>query len=213
MNQEKFSQFNEVVTALDEIRAVMGEPLPPVLAKVIDHVDDLCRDFIAKSPFVIIATAGADGHLDLSPKGDPAGFVQVLDDKHVAIPDRPGNRRADTFRNLLEKPQIGLLFMIPGKSETLRVGGEARIVRDRALRESMTASDHIPEFVIVIHVEWAFFHCPKCLIRSQLWWPNAWSDASRVADIGEAMVEHAQLAISPEQLAIIAENEGLTKLY
>ena len=210
---EKFSNFEDIVTSFDEVRSIMGEVSQPVRAKVIDHLDEVCRLFIAKSPFVVMASASTEGHLDLSPKGDPVGFVKILDQNYLAIPDRPGNRRADSFKNLLANPQIGLIFIIPGKTETLRVSGEARIVRDQRLRESMAVNKRIPEFAVVVYVERAFIHCPKCMVRSKLWQPDAWPDHTKLADIGEAMIEHAKLDITPAELQEKAEREGLTRLY
>jgi uncharacterized protein len=116
-------QFKDVVTDPAQFREVMGEPPPPCVAKTIAIVDRHCRAFIARSPFVLIASASARGQMDISPKGDAPGFVRVLDDKTLAVPDRPGNRRADTFTNVLENPRVGLIFFVPGKSETLRVNG------------------------------------------------------------------------------------------
>ena len=210
---DRFANFDTIITSFDEVRSVMGEPPPPVLAKVIDRLDDVCRDFIAQSPFIIIASANAAGQVDVSPKGDPPGFVHVLDDKHLAIPDRPGNRRADTFGNVLENPQIGLLFIIPGKVETLRVRGEARIVRDLPLRTALTVQGKIPEFALVIYVEQVFIHCPKCMVRSKLWQPEAWTDHSDLAHIDQVMVKHGKLDMTPEELQAYVEKEGITELY
>ena len=209
----KFSDFNDIVTSVDEIRDTIGEPLPPIVEKVIDRLDDVCRAFIEKSPFVVIASANSDGDPDISPKGDPEGFVQVLDDKHLAIPDRPGNRRADTFQNLLDNPHLAIIFIIPGKGETLRVRGEARIVRDEALRKNMAVNERVPEFAIVVHVEQALMHCPKPMVRSKLWQPDAWPDHSGTATIAEATVAHANLDITPEELKARVEAAGRAKLY
>ena len=131
---EKFSDFKEVITSFYEIYEIMGSPLTQVLGKVIDHLDDVCLSHIAASPFYQIATVHGDGPIDISPKGDPAGFVQVLNGHHLAIPNRPGNRRVDKFRNLLCGLRVGLFFLVPDTGETLRVSGEACIVRDQALR-------------------------------------------------------------------------------
>ena len=120
MESSSFSQFNEVVSTFEDIRETLGEPMPHVLTKVLDHIDDVSRAIIERSPFIVIASASARGYPDISPKGDPAGFVKILDEKHLAIPDRLGNRRADTFRNLLENPYLAILFMIPGKGESRR---------------------------------------------------------------------------------------------
>jgi PPOX class probable FMN-dependent enzyme len=209
----RFSDFNDIVTSVDEIRDAIGEPLSPIVEKVIDRLDDVCRAFIEKSPFVVIASANSDGDPDISPKGDPEGFVQVLDDKHLAIPDRPGNRRADTFQNLLDNPHLAIIFIIPGKGETLRVRGEARIVRDEALRKNMAVNERVPEFAIVVHVEQALMHCPKPMVRSKLWQPDAWPDHSGTATIAEATVAHANLDITPEELKARVEAAGRAKLY
>ena len=167
-------EFKDIVTDSAQFRALMGEPPPPCVAKTIAIADRHCRAFIARSPFVLVASANALGQMDISPKGDAPGFVRVLDDKTLAIPDRPGNRRADTFTNVLENPRIGLIFFVPGKSETLRFSGSARIVRDLDLRESMAAHGKTPEFVLAVAIEEAFFHCSKCIVRSSLWKPEAW---------------------------------------
>ena len=206
-------EFDDVVTSVDQIRDVIGDPLPPMLEKVIDHIDDICRAFIEKSPFAVISSVDGDGVPDVSPKGDPCGFVRVLDEKHLAIPDRPGNRRIDTFQNLLENPQIAMIFLIPGKGETLRVRGKASIVRDEALRASMAFRDRIPEFAIVVQVEQALMHCPKSIVRSKLWHPDAWPDHSDVATISEAAVVHAGLDITPDELKKKVEAAGRAKLY
>jgi PPOX class probable FMN-dependent enzyme len=153
-----------------------------VLAKVRRMLNSQCRAFIANSPFVLVASADATGELDISPKGDPAGFVRVLDDTTLAIPDRPGNRRADTFLNLLQRPQVALLFLIPGKGETLRVNGSAVIVRDPWLREQMAVDGKVPELATVVTVREAFFHCPKCFARSGVWQPAQWPGAQALAD-------------------------------
>lgn len=212
-HQEPFADFDGVVGSLEEIREHIGEPVPPVVAKVMDHIDQVSRGIIEKSPFIVLASATADGYPDISPKGDPAGFVRVLGEKYLAIPDRPGNRRVDTFTNLLQNPYLAVIFLIPGKGETLRVTGESRIVRDQALRESMAVNGRVPEFAIVIHVERVLIHCPKCVVRAKLWQPAAWPDASETASIDEAMIAHAQLDMSPEELQALAEQEGLTRLY
>ena len=146
----RFSEYSEIVTSVEEIRATIAEPTQASVDKVIDRLDDYCRAIIAKSPFIMIASANPDGQPDISPKGDPLGFVRVLDEKHLAIPERPGNRRLDTFINLLDNPNVAIIFMIPGKGETLRVKGEARIVRIRdtlslekiVVSEPMLSEDH-----------------------------------------------------------------------
>ncbi|HMB72269.1 MAG TPA: MSMEG_1061 family FMN-dependent PPOX-type flavoprotein [Gammaproteobacteria bacterium] len=211
--EDGFSRFQDVVTSLERIREVLREPMPSVVAKQIDHIDDVCRAIIEKSPFIVIASADAKGYPDVSPKGDPQGFVRILDEKHLAIPDRPGNRRVDTFRNILENPYIAIIFLIPGKGETLRITGECRIVRDAALRESMAVKEKVPDFAVVVRVERVIIHCPKCVIRAGLWEPDSWPDSSHTPDIGAAMVAHAKLDITPEQLHDEAIRDGTTTLY
>ena len=211
--QDRFAQFSDVINSLDEIRAQIGKPVPPVVDKVMDHIDLVSRAIIEKSPFIVVASATREGYPDISPKGDPVGFVKVLDEKYLAIPDRPGNKRVDTFGNVLQNPYLAILFLIPGKGETLRVTGEARIVRDRPLREGMAIDGHVPEFAIVIRVERVLIHCPKCVLRSKLWKPEQWPDSSNTAGIAAAMVAHAKLDTTPEELEALSEREGLTRLY
>jgi PPOX class probable FMN-dependent enzyme len=213
VNEDLFADFGGVVTHLDELRGHIGEPVAPVVEKVIDHIDDVARRIIEKSPFIVLASATSGGYPDISPKGDPAGFVKVIGERYLVIPDRPGNKRLDTFTNILQNPHLAVIFMIPGKGETLRVTGECRIVRDLALRESMAVGGRVPEFAIVVHVERVLIHCPKCVVRAKLWQPDEWPDSSRTADIAEAMIVHAELDTTPDELEALAEKEGLTRLY
>src|SRR5258706_742354 len=161
-------RFSEVVGSEAGVRDVLGAPSERVVAKLRRGLDAGCRGSNADCPFVLVASADASGELDISPKGDPAGFVRVLDDATLEIPDRPGNRRADTFLNLLQCPQVALLFIIPGKGETLRVSGSAVIVRDPWLREQMALDGKAPDLAMVVSVREVFFHCPKCFARSKL---------------------------------------------
>ena len=209
----RFSEYSEIVTSVEEIRATIAEPTQASVDKVIDRLDDYCRAIIAKSPFIMIASANPDGQPDISPKGDPLGFVRVLDEKHLAIPERPGNRRLDTYINLLDNPNVAIIFMIPGKGETLRVKGEARIVRDEALRETMAVKGRIPEFAVVVHVEQAMMHCPKSIVRSKLWEPDAWPDHSDTPSIAETSVAHANLDMTPEEYRASMVAAGRAKLY
>ena len=206
-------EFKDVVTDAARFRGLMGEPPPPCVAKTITIADRHCRAFIARSPFVLIASANALGQMDISPKGDAPGFVRVLDDKTLAIPDRPGNRRADTFTNVLENPQVGLLFFVPGKSETLRFSGSARIVRDAELRESMSARGKTPDFVLAVEIEEAFFHCSKCIVRSSLWNPAAWPPLDGLPSLAETMVDAARLAMPVEALEEIIKQDESERLY
>jgi uncharacterized protein len=161
--------FERNITTLAELREVIGEPSSLVADKEIGVLDQHCRDFIGRSPFLLVASTDGQGRVDISPKGDPAGFVQVLDDTTLAIPERLGNHRADTFCNVLQYPYVGLIFLIPGTKNTLRVRGRARLVQDQALLDSMAEKGRSPALALVLDVEGAMFHCAKCIIRSKLW--------------------------------------------
>jgi PPOX class probable FMN-dependent enzyme len=191
----------------------MGEPPPPCVAKTIAVLDQHCRAFIARSPFVLIASSDALGKMDISPKGDAPGFVRVLDDWTLAIPDRPGNRRADTFTNVLQNPKVGLIFLVPGKNETLRVSGSAKIVRDTDVRESMVARGKTPDFALAVEVEEAFFHCSKCMIRSSLWRAEAWPSLDGLPNLAQTMVDAAALPMPVEALEEIIKQDELERLY
>ncbi|MEX1020992.1 MAG: pyridoxamine 5'-phosphate oxidase family protein [Litorilinea sp.] len=206
-------QFSEILTTAQEIRDVLGEPGQRVLDKVIPRLDRHCQEFIAASPFMLIASCDAQGQMDVSPKGDPAGFVQVLDETTLAIPDRVGNRRADTLINLINNPRIGLLFLAPGKQETLRVNGRAQVVRDGWLREQMAVRGKAPDLAIVVTVEEAFLHCAKCMIRSELWNPAAWPNVSSLASIAQVMVDHSQTTETVESLAAQVAESYRDRLY
>ena len=208
-----FAGCREFVSTVEDLRETMGVATSSAIEKSIDKLDDVCKEFISRSTFVVIASANSNGELDASPKGDPEGFVKILDDKHLAIPDRPGNRRADTFENLISNPRVAIIFFVPGKGETLRVNGEARIVRDEALRKSMSINGQIPRFVMVIRIEEAFMHCPKCIVRSGLWEHESWPDSSNTASIAEAVITHADLNITPEEYKELMVSEDRVKLY
>ena len=206
-------QFKDVITDHAQFRELMGEPPPPCVAKTIASLDRHCRAFIARSPFVLIASASARGRMDVSPKGDAPGFVRVLDDKTLAVPDRPGNRRADTFMNVLENPRVGLIFFVPGKNETLRVSGGATIVRDAELRESMAARGKTPDFALAVDVEEVFFHCSKCIVRSSLWIPQAWPSLDGLPSLAQTMVDAAALPMPVEALEEIIKQDESERLY
>ena len=171
--------FEEIVLNEEQLREIVGVPGPRAVLKVRTLLDDHCRAFIALSPFVLIATAGKDGTCDVSPKGDVSGFVRVLDDRRLVIPERPGNRRLDSLRNLLANPHVGLIFLVPGREETLRINGRAWITRDPRLLEQCVVQDATPLLAIGVEVEECFMHCAKAFRRAHLWQPEAWprSDA------------------------------------
>ena len=210
---ETAMRFSDVVTDPVQLRDFIGEPPPPCVAKTITRLDIHCKSFIARSPFVLIGSSNARGEMDISPKGDAPGFVRVLDDHTLAIPDRPGNRRADTFTNVLQNSKIGLLFLIPGKTETLRISGTAAIVRDVDLRESMAARGKVPDFALGLHVEEAFFHCSKCIIRSSLWTPETWPALDGLPNLARTMIDAAALPMPIEALEEIIRQDEVERLY
>jgi uncharacterized protein len=169
-----------VVESEAELRTLYGFPGERAVAKEQSTLDDGCRAFIAHSPFLVMGTAGADGRCDVSPKGDAPGFVQVLDDRHLVIPDRLGNNRLDGMRNVVENPHVGLIFFIPGREDTLRVNGRARIVRDEALLERLAVAGKRPVTALVVEVEQCFLHCARAFKRAGLWQPERWPDAAAV---------------------------------
>lgn len=205
--------FSDVITTEEQLREVMGFPADRVQRKVISAIDKHCAKFISLSPFLLIATADTHGNMDVSPKGDPPGFVQVLDEKTLAIPDRPGNKRADGFLNIIENPRIGLFFMVPGYRETLRVAGSARIVRDSGLRESMAIKGKAPDLVLIVDVEEAFFHCAKCVIRSGIWQPEIWPDISEMPRYGQITVDHTKWHETPAEVEKQLADSYASKLY
>jgi uncharacterized protein len=207
------ARFQDVVTSEAELRDLLGSPSERAGVKVVPVVDDFAARFIAASPFVLIATANAAGEVDVSPKGDPAGFVKVLDETTLAIPDRLGNRRLDSFRNILQNPDVGLIFLIPGVNHTLRVSGKAIIVRDRALRESMAVDGKLPDHAVVVDVERVLSHCPKCMIRSHLWKAEGWPDASEVPSLAEILVAHTKLADTVAEVQTVIDEDSRQHLY
>jgi uncharacterized protein len=162
-------RFGEVIATQSELREIVGPANRWFTSKILNRLDRRCQNFIAASPFVVVGSTDPLGMVDLSPKGDRAGFVKFIDDTTLAIPDRRGNRRVDTFHNVLQNPGVGLVFFVPGQRETLRVAGRALIVRDQNIRSTMLDNGRMPELAMIVIVERAFFHCGKCITRSNLW--------------------------------------------
>ncbi|MFB9238012.1 pyridoxamine 5'-phosphate oxidase family protein [Plantactinospora siamensis] len=163
------------VTSHEELRELLGQPGRRSITKERARLHEVDRQWIGASPFCLVATAGADGDCDVSPKGDPPGFALVLDDTTIAIPERPGNRRADGFHNILDNPHVGLLFLIPGRDDTLRINGRARVVRDAPFFDRMVVKGHRPQFAVIVEIEQVFYHCAKAFLRSDLWRPESWA--------------------------------------
>lgn len=176
----------EMIHSVEQLEAIYGQPLSTAIAKEIDHITTEYRAFIEAAPFVVIATSGADG-LDCSPRGDPPGFVRVVDEKTILIPDRRGNNRTDTLHNLIHDPRISLLFLIPGVGETIRINGRAAISIDDGLRKSFTMQGKVPQSVLVVTAERVYYQCPKALIRSRLWSEDARVDRKTLPSAGDIM--------------------------
>jgi PPOX class probable FMN-dependent enzyme len=185
------SFFNHVVTSEQELRDMLGAPAPRSVLKERPALDEHFRAFIARSPFLLMATSGANGTCDVSPKGDAPGFVQVLDDHHLVIPDRPGNKRFDGMLNLVANPHVGLIFLVPGREETLRVNGRAWITKDPDLLARSVAQGKTPQLAIGVEVEQCFLHCVKAFRRSKLWTQTEWPAPDALASM--AQVLHDQI--------------------
>ncbi|SCE76082.1 hypothetical protein GA0070612_0820 [Micromonospora chokoriensis] len=162
------------ITSHEELRDLLGTPNARAADKERQRLHERDREWLTASPFCLVATAGADGSCDVSPKGDPAGFALVLDDTTIALPERPGNKRADGYHNIIDNPHVGLLFMIPGRTDTLRINGRARLVGDAPWFDDMVVKGHRPVLAVVVEIEQIFYHCAKAFLRSSLWKPDTW---------------------------------------
>ena len=190
------------IRSLEELEALVGEPVQQVRDKVRTRLAPIHRDWLAASPFCVLATADADGRCDASPKGDPAGrLAYVVDDRTIAVAERPGNRRVDGYRNVLVNPYVGLNFVIPGRGDTLRINGRARLVRDAPFFDAMVVKGHRPVLALVVDVEEVFFHCAKAFLRSGLWRPETWDPEGRVPRRAVIAKEHEGDPRSAEELA------------
>jgi PPOX class probable FMN-dependent enzyme len=207
-------KFNDVVRSEADLRVLMGGPIAPaVVQKTLSSLDRHCLTFIKRSPFVLIASSNAEGRMDVSPRGDGPGFVEVLDEQTLAIPDRPGNQRFDTFRNLFESPRVGLIFLIPGKRETLRISGRAEVVRDAELLATLAANGKVPKLAIAVHVDEAFFHCAKCVVRSHLWQPEQWPPLEGLPTLAQTMKDAASIPAPLEFVEGFIREDEEKRLY
>ncbi|TIS58615.1 pyridoxamine 5'-phosphate oxidase family protein [Mesorhizobium sp.] len=188
----------EFLATREQLRTIYKTPRPTdgSIRKELKALDGHCRSFIAKSPFVLIGSSDGAGNADVTPKGDKPGFAAVLDDKTIAIPDRPGNNRLDTLENILLNPSVGLLFLIPGMNETLRVNGDARITIDPGLHEKLAVDGKQPQSIVVVTVKAAYMHCAKAFMRSELWKPETWYDRAMLPTLGEILRDQLALAES-----------------
>jgi len=186
------------VKSVDQLEQIYGQPIPTSIVKEVDRLNEVYRKLVEAAPFVVIATSGPDG-LDCSPKGDLPGFVRIVDDKTLMIPDRPGNNRLDGFKNLMSDPRIALLFLIPGCAETLRVNGRASVSVDPALRESFAVNGKPARAVLVVDIETVFFHCAKAIVRAKLWDPAAQIDRKDLPSAGKIIAEVSGGKLGGEQ--------------
>lgn len=201
------------ITSAGELKSILGPDFPSQIAKVIDHIDAHCKAWIARCPFIVIGSINTAGAMDTSPKGDPPGFVQVLDKHTLAIPDRLGNHRGDTFLNVLENPSVGIIFIIPKRREVVRVSGIASLARDPDLLAEMTVDRKAPDLAMIVRVREAFFHCGKSMIRSGIWQPDRWSSIDGLPTYAQALKDHGALAASLEDLQTGIERNEVQRLY
>lgn len=212
-------QAPQVFTTTEQLQNYIGTPMELAVRKAIPHLDQHCRAFIARSPFVSIGTAAADGRADVSPRGDAPGFVQVLDDNTLFIPDRPGNNRLDTMRNIIENPNVCLLFMVPGFEDLLRVNGRAEIVSDEDLLARASVRGKTPRVGIRVAVDEAYLHCAKAVKRSRLWDEASRQDRKALPSLGKMILEQtaaprtAPSAEVVEQVDALIEENYRTGLY
>lgn len=196
--------FTDLIEGEAALRDLLGQPSELVIKKQLPALDRHCRAFIALAPMLMLGTTSADGDCDVSPRGDAPGFVAVIDDRHIAIPDRPGNRRIDSLRNIAQTGKVGLLFLIPGVEETLRVNGRACLTRESALLERLTARGKVPTLAIGVEVEEAFLHCAKAFKRSHLWEQATWPARDALPTLGQMVND--QVAIPGLSLDQIERN-------
>lgn len=176
---------SQIIETEAQLRALIGMPAELTCAKISNRLNDATRLFIERSPFVCVATSGAAGECDLSPRGDPAGFVRILDERCLLIPERPGNRLADSLRNMLDNPQVGLLFIVPGVTDTLRVNGRAAITTDAALLAPCAVEGKLPRLGVLVDIVEAYTQCSKAFLRSQLWDPQRFVDPASMPTGGQ----------------------------
>jgi uncharacterized protein len=194
-----YSRFVAAIEDETRLRELIGSPTELVAAKIANRLNGLTRQFVERSPFVCVATARPDGGLDVSPRGDPAGFVRILDEQTLLLPERPGNRIADTLTNLLADPRIALLFLIPGVGDTFRVNGRAVVTDDRELLAGSELEGKTPKLGILVSIEEAYTQCAKALIRSDLWNPERHIDRSELPSPGAILRAVADPELDPDE--------------
>lgn len=201
--------FQDILTSENELRALLGYPSEVVKRKSIPHLDHHCRGYIAMSPLLFLSTADEHGSCDVSPRGDAPGSVLVLDDEHLVIPERPGNRRMDSLRNILVNPNIGLIFIIPGLEETLRINGQAYVIKDESILDQMIARDKRPLLGIGVKVEECYMHCAKAFKRSQVWDPGTWPEEAALPSAPAIIAAH----VNAEEFTEEVVRRGIQESY
>ncbi|MDP5275774.1 pyridoxamine 5'-phosphate oxidase family protein [Chengkuizengella axinellae] len=203
--------FKQIVTSEKELREMLGEPSERAIKKVISKLDSHCRKYLKLSPFALLSTSNANGACDVSPRGDAPGFVHIIDDKHIVIPERQGNKRIDSIMNIVSNPHAGLIFIIPGLKETLRINGKAYVIKDQEIMQQLAVNDRVPLLGIGIEIEECFVHCAKALIRSNLWEQNTWTDKENLPSIPNMMAAHVNNSDTTPEVIEKSLQESYTK--
>lgn len=207
-------EFEEEINDVSRLRELLPfDEKTNTALKTIDYINDTARQFIALSPFVVVSTKQSDGLIDVSPKGDPNGFVEIYDEKTLIIPDRLGNHRIDGFMNILTDNNVAILFVVPGHGDTLRVSGKARIVRDSAINNRLAINGNEPLLALIVEVEEAFMHCSKSFIRSRLWYPDKWPARKSAPTLAEWVIETVDREQTHDEVQAIHSNDEDTRLY
>lgn len=201
------------IESLEELRDSFQAKHDVAIRKELRFIDAHSRQFIEKSPFVFIGSQNSAGNGDVSPKGDLPGFVQVLDDVTLAIPDRPGNNRLDTWENVIENPNVGLIFLIPGMNETLRINGEARLTVDADMRRSMHVNNRPASAVLIVKVREVYMHCAKAFMRSKLWSPETWAPRSDMPTLGQILKDQAKLSETAAEFDDVLDEAYRTTMW
>ena len=205
--------MSHVIATRDDLEAAYRRPAQRSLDKEVDHLDRHCRDYIRHAPFMILSTSDASGRADVSPKGGPAGFVAVLDDHRLAVPDLSGNNRLDSLHNIVERSGVALLFLVPGIDETLRVNGWAAISTEPAVLDACVVAGKSPNVAIVVEVETAYIHCAKALRRGSVWQPEGWPDTSGMATPACMLRDHVELEATVDETAAFLEENYRATLW
>lgn len=202
-----------VIDSHEQLRDLLGEASDNAKRKKITVIEQHARTIIEHSPLVLLATSAADGTCDVSPRGDPAGSVLILDERTLVLAERPGNRLADSLTNLIDNPRAGLLFVVPGMNESLRVNGRVTLVSDAPFFERLVVHGKRPQLAIMLHVDDLYLHCAKAFVRSSLWDPATWPERTEIPTMGRMMKDQLALATSAEELDAYLDNSSATKLY